>query len=72
MSDELLACLQRIEAILRDRLPPVGDGRHPLARWAGCFTDDPDWTALHEEIDAERQVQREVEAQACISGTPTS
>jgi len=72
MSDELLACLQRIESLLRDRLPPASNGRSPLARWAGCFTDDPDWDALHAEIEAERRAQREAEAQACTSGTPTS
>jgi hypothetical protein len=26
-----------------------------IRQWAGCFTDDPDWAAIHDKIEAERR-----------------
>lgn len=26
-----------------------------VRQWAGCFTKDPDWAAIHDKIEAERR-----------------
>jgi hypothetical protein len=39
-----------------DLLKQQAERRPALGRqWAGCFTDDPDWAAIHDKIEAERR-----------------
>jgi hypothetical protein len=49
---EVEALRSEIEALKQRE--PTGDNTPD--RFAGCFTDDPDWAAIHQEIEARRRI----------------